>query len=90
MASETLDITEARSKFTTLDRCLQDSPVIWITRHNKPAFAVVNSEMMETLLETLEIIREPESLRLLEQSLQDIKNGNMTDHDDLKQEMESW
>jgi PHD/YefM family antitoxin component YafN of YafNO toxin-antitoxin module len=90
MSIETLDITEARSKFTTLDRTLRDSGVIWITRHNKKAFAVVSNEVMETFMETLDILKDPEAMMLLQKSLEDIRKGDLIDHEDLKEEMKAW
>jgi PHD/YefM family antitoxin component YafN of YafNO toxin-antitoxin module len=87
MSDMTLDISEARKLFTTLDERLREDPVIWITRRNKRAFAVVDTELLETLLETIEILSDPEASRMLQQSLQDIRAGRLHDHEAVKREL---
>lgn len=87
MSAETLDISEARRRFNTLDSDLETRPVIYITRHNKNAFAVVEIEYLETILETMEIITDPESHRMFMESLEDIKQGRVHDHDDVEREL---
>lgn len=85
--SETLDITEARNQFTRLDERVGDEKVIRVTRHNKPVFAIVDIEFLETVLETIEIVSDPESYRLFQQSLEDIRRGRVVDHEDVRKEL---
>lgn len=87
METTTLDISEARRQFTRLDELLRDDRVIWITRRNKRAFAVVDSELLQTVLETIEIMSDPEACQLLQQGLQDIRAGRLHAHDDVKREL---
>jgi prevent-host-death family protein len=87
MSRETLDITDARAQLTRLDERLRDEHVIHVTRHNKPVFAVVDLEFLTTVLETIEIMSDPESYRLFMQSLEDIKHGRVHDHEDVKKEL---
>ena len=87
MTAETLDISEARKQFNTLDERLRDKPVIVITRHNKDAFAVVDIEYLSTVMETLEILADPESLNMLQDSIADIRAGRLHDHEDVKREL---
>ncbi len=88
MTSETLDISEARRTFNQLDTRLDKEPVIYITRHNKEAFAVINVEFLETILETIEIVSNPESYRMFMESLEDIKAGRLHDQDDVRRELD--
>lgn len=83
----TLDISEARKQLTRLDERLRDEHVIWVTRHNKRAFAVVDYQLMQTIIETLEILRDPDASKMLQESLEDIKAGRLIDHEELKREM---
>jgi PHD/YefM family antitoxin component YafN of YafNO toxin-antitoxin module len=69
----TLDISEARKQFNSLDSRLGIKPVIFITRHNKTAFAVVNAEYLAAMLETLEIMSDPESYAMFQRSLREIR-----------------
>lgn len=83
----TLDISEARRQLGTLDKRLKEDNVIVITRHNKSAFVTVDVDYYETLMETLEILADPEAVSLLQESLADIKAGRLHDHEDVKREL---
>ena len=83
----TLDISKARKEIGTLDERLKKERVIWITRHDKRAFAVVNAEMLEAVLETLAILHDPDALKMLQDSLEDIRAGRLHDHEDVKNEL---
>jgi len=87
MPDGTLDITEARAQLNRLDERLADERVIYVTRHNKQVFAVVDIEFLQIVLETIEIMSNPESLKLFQESLEDIKHGRVHDHDDVKREL---
>ncbi len=87
MPTETLDISEARKQFNTLDKRLRKKSVIVITRHNKGAFAVVDIEYLSAVMETLEILADPESLKMLQDSIADIRAGRLHDHEDVKREV---
>ncbi|MSU76719.1 MAG: type II toxin-antitoxin system Phd/YefM family antitoxin [Gemmataceae bacterium] len=83
----TLDISEARKQFSKLDVRLRDDPLIWITRHNKRAFAVVDMELMEAVLETLDILQDPNALSMFQASLADVKAGRMHDHSEIERDL---
>ncbi len=87
MSTTSLDISEARKQFTTLDKRLREDQVIWVTRRNKRAFAVVDTELLQTVLETIEILSDPDALAMLQRSMQDIKAGRLHDHEDVKREL---
>jgi len=87
METTSLDISEARRQFTRLDDLLRQDQVIWVTRHNKKAFAVVDSELFQTVLETIEIMSDAEACKMLQQGLQDIRAGRLHDHEDVKREL---
>lgn len=87
MSNGTLDISEARSQFNQLDKRLTGEHVIKVTRHGKPVFAVVDLEFLSTVLETIEIMTDPESYKMFMDSLEDIKHGRVYDHEDVKREL---
>lgn len=87
MTAKTLDISEARNQLNRLDERLKDERVIQITRHNKPAFAVVDVEYLATVLETIEIMSDRESYDMFMQSMDEIRKGKLIDHDDVKKEL---
>ncbi|MCW5776025.1 MAG: type II toxin-antitoxin system prevent-host-death family antitoxin [Phycisphaeraceae bacterium] len=87
MRDAQLDITEARNQFNRLDERLRHERVIRVTRHSKPVFAVVDIEFLATMMETLEIMSDPESYRLLLESLEDVRRGRLHDHERVKREL---
>ena len=87
IGAPTLDISEARKHFNSLDERLKDERVIYITRHNKKAFAVVDVDYLSAVIETIEILNDPEALRMLQQSIADIRAGRLSDHDDVEKEL---
>lgn len=87
MPAATLDISEARKQFNSLDQRLQQDNVIVITRHSKDAFAIVNLEYLLGVMETLEILADPEALQMLQDSLADIRAGRVHDHEDVEKEL---
>jgi antitoxin YefM len=71
-----IPITTARHELTTLPERLEKDPgAVTITRRGKPVLAVLPWEMYETLLETLEVLGDPELMETLRQSLQELKHG---------------
>ena len=84
----TIDISEARKQLNSLDKRLSEGePIIYVTRHNKRAFVIVDLECMSAILETLEIMSDPDSYDAFRHSLEDIRNGRMYDHEDVKREL---
>lgn len=83
----TIDISEARRLFSTLDERLSIEKVIYVTRHNNKAFAIVDIEYISAVIETLEIMSDPVSYKMFQESLEDIKNGKLHDHEDVKREL---
>lgn len=87
MATATLDISEARRQLNSLDKRLKEECVIYVTRHNKNAFVVVNLDYFSGLMESLEILADPEAIQMLQDSLADIRAGRVHDHDDVEKEL---
>lgn len=82
-----LDIDEARRIFSELDDHLRSDPIIWITRQDKKAFAVVGTELLESVLETIEILADQPACEMIQRSLEDIRSGRLKDHADVKREL---
>lgn len=87
MTTTTLDISEARKQLNSIDARLKDERVIVVTRHNKKAFAVVDLEYLSAVLETIEILSDPEAMKMLQQSIEDIRAGRLHNHDDVEKEL---
>ena len=89
MPGNTLDISEARKQLNSIDKRLKDERVIVITRHNKQVFAVVDLEYLSAVRETIEVLSDPEAMRMLQQSIADIRAGRLHDHEDVERELGS-
>ena len=57
---------------------------IEITHRGRVEAVLINSEDYESLLETLEILSDPEAMNAIKESEKDIKAGRLTDLEDLK------
>jgi PHD/YefM family antitoxin component YafN of YafNO toxin-antitoxin module len=87
MDSATLDISEARKQLNSIDARLKEDHVIVITRHNKKAFAVVDLDYLSAVMETMEILSDPDAVRMLQSSLEDIRAGRLRGQADVEKEL---
>lgn len=89
MAANTeLSITEARERLTRLpDELAESHEAVTITRHNQPVLAVLPWDLYEAILETLEVMSEPETMAALRKSVEDIAAGRTIPVEDLKAEV---
>ncbi len=85
--STSLDISETPGSFSSIDERLKDEHVIFVTRHNKRAFAVIDLEYLSAVLETIEVLSDPDSVQMLQQSAEDIRSGRLRSHDDVEKEL---
>ena len=84
-----MPITTARHELTSLPGLLEKDPgAVTITRRGKPVLAVLPWEMYETLLETLDVLGDPELMEALQHSLQEIEAGQTMDWEDAKRALE--
>ena len=71
-----LSISAARKALTTLpDQMTAHSPAVAITRRGKPVLALMNWELYEAIVETLEVMADDEMMRALRSSLREVAKG---------------
>lgn len=70
-----------------LNAQLAASPIIYVTRHSKRVFAIVDTETFEAMNETLEIMSDPKFCAMFHQSLEDIKEGRVCDQKDVERDL---
>jgi antitoxin YefM len=70
-----LTITEARNKFMKLPDEAGRDEIIAITRRNKEILALMSWELYEGLVETIEILGDPELMNDLEKGMEQIRSG---------------
>jgi antitoxin YefM len=76
-----LTITETRKQLLDLPDQLTDEPVI-ITKHGKPAMVALGYEQFESLMETLEVLSDPDLITTLRQSIAQAESGETISLDD--------
>ncbi len=74
----TLPMVEARNRLSNLPEEFAQSPemgAVAITRRGKPVLAVMSWELYESLIETMEIMSDPELMATLRKSIREIEEG---------------
>ena len=78
-----LTITQARKALLDLPKRLakESGKTLSITRHGRPVLAVMPWELYESLVETLEVLSDPDTAAALRASLEDIRKGRLVSHE---------
>lgn len=82
-----ISITDARSRLTQLPEEMGATGWFALTRHGAPVMAMLPWELYETLLDTLDIMSDPELMEALRQSIQEAKEGHLIPWEDVKEEL---
>jgi prevent-host-death family protein len=72
-----LTTSEARQKFLTLVEEVEEGDHIVITKRGVPKAALINFENLETLRAVARLWQDPEALRAMQESIQDLKQGRI-------------
>jgi antitoxin YefM len=89
--SKTLAITAARDQLTHLPEEFEARSItsVAVTRRGTPVMAILSWELYESLMETLEIMGDPQAMSDLRQSIAEIRDGAPSfTIDDLRRELE--
>jgi prevent-host-death family protein len=70
-----LTTSEARQKFLTLIDEVGEGDQIIVTKRGVPKAAIVNFEHLETLKAVARLWQDPEALRAMQESVEDLKKG---------------
>ena len=74
--TETLPFSDAKSHLSELaDRVEQDHDRILVTRNGRPSFVLISPDDLESLEETLDILRDPELVSSIERSREQAARG---------------
>lgn len=82
-----LSIAEARNRLTQLPEQLDERGALTVTRHGKPVLAVMSYDLYDSLMETLEIMSDPEQMAILRQSVREANEGQTVEWQKVKQEL---
>ena len=84
-----LTITKARQALLELPERLAKATekTVSITRHGRPVLAVLPWALYESIIETLEVLGDPEATAALRASLEDIRKGRVVSHEVARKRM---
>ena len=87
MARE-LPITEARAKLTQIANDLVGSQdTVTVTNRGKPMMALIGYEMYESIMESLEIMSDPDLMAQLRKSLREARSEDVIGLDQVEREL---
>jgi len=69
--------SEARQKFLNLIEEVEDGDQVIVTKQGKPKAVLVNFEQLQTLKAVAQLWQDPEALRAMRKSLDDVKAGRI-------------
>jgi antitoxin YefM len=77
-----VSVTEAKNKLLDLIRRLKTrQEVVAITRDGMPAAVLLSMDQFEGLMETLEILSDPKTMRALRRSVKQTRSGKWVSHE---------
>ena len=84
-----LTISEARKALLDLPEKLARTSerAVTITRRGQPVLAILPWEFYESIVETLEVLGDPEMVTALRESLEDLKRGRVVSHAEAKKRL---
>lgn len=84
-----LTISEARKALLHLPEKLARTPdrAMTITRRGQPVLAILPWEFYESIVETLEVLGDPELVTALRESLEDLERGRVVSHAEAKKRL---
>lgn len=79
-----IPITQAKNKLLDLVRSVHDKDdTIAITKNGVPEAVVMSMARFEGLMETIEILSDPETMKILRKSMEDVKAGRLVRMDEV-------
>lgn len=86
--TEHIPIVRARAMLTQLPELLADeNRAVALTRRGKPVLAVMPWELFQSIVETMEIMGDPEMMEALRRGIRDAQEGNLVPLDEVKAEL---
>lgn len=88
MVENTYSISEIREEITHLPEHFDKEPeAIAVTRHGKPVMAILPWELYESIIETLEVMSDPELMAAFRQGVQELNEGKGRPWEEVKKDL---
>ena len=83
-----LSITETRNKILSLPSELDETDVVKVTKRGKHVLTILPADLYETIVETLDIMSDPELMMALQASIKQIKSSKTQTLKDVRRELD--
>ena len=88
--ADRIPIVEAHAKLERLPELLaDDNRAVALTRKGKPALAVMRWDLFESIIETMEIMGDPDMIASIHRGIADAAEGRLLTMEQVKAELES-
>lgn len=88
MLETVYSISEIREQITRLpERFDREPEAIAVTRHGKPVMAILPWELYESIIETLEVLGDPEQMAAFREGVREMEEGKGELLDDVLKEL---
>lgn len=88
MLDNIYSISEIRDEITRLpEHFEQDPEAVTVTRHGKPVMAILPWELYESLMETLEVMSDPELMAAFRQGVHELNEGKGRPWEEVKKDL---
>jgi antitoxin YefM len=78
MQGNTYSISEIREQITRLPEQFERNPeVVAVTQHGKPVMAILPWALYESIMETLEVMSDPELMEAFREGVKDMEEGRV-------------
>ncbi len=86
--TENIPIVKARAMLSQLPEQLSaENRAVALTRHGKPVLAVMPWDLFESIMETMEVMGDAETMAALGESIEDIREGDLIPLEQVKAEL---
>ncbi len=86
--TEHIPIVKARAMLSRLPELLsEENRAVALTRRGKPVLALMPWELFQSIVDTLEIMGDPELMESLRRGIQDLQEGNLVSLDQVKNDL---
>ena len=84
LGMEGIPITTARGMLTRLpEKLAKEKRAVTLTRRGKPVLVVFPWDLFESLMETMEIMEDPEMMAAIREGIEDMQQGNLISHEEV-------
>ncbi|MBN1233063.1 MAG: type II toxin-antitoxin system Phd/YefM family antitoxin [Candidatus Coatesbacteria bacterium] len=83
-----MSMVEARKLLTSLPGVMGSDGTIEVTRRGKPVMVLIPYELYEALVETIDIMGDPEMMNMLKAGIRDLKNKKMISWEEAVKQIE--